>query len=99
MTIWRDFGAQLNLDGDVAAELRVVSTIDLAHAAGAERADDLVRTQTRSVRQWHELPISSCSLAVPDSRRHGKRQADYIERRWAEVQKGRPIREQRGTAA
>jgi hypothetical protein len=37
-----------NLDRDLPLQPRVGCTIDLAHAAGAERAGDLVRTETRS---------------------------------------------------
>jgi hypothetical protein len=33
---WQD------LDGDVALELRIADAIDLTHAAGAERAENLV---------------------------------------------------------
>ena len=35
-----------DLDGDVAAEARVPRAIDLAHAAGTNCADDLVRAET-----------------------------------------------------
>ena len=31
-----------NLDGDVTVQGRVVRTVDIAHAAGAQRLDDLV---------------------------------------------------------
>jgi hypothetical protein len=34
--------------GNVAAEPRIVGPIDLAHAAGAERCNDIVWTETRS---------------------------------------------------
>ena len=42
-----------HLDGDVAIELRVASAIDLAHASGPERAEDLVRTEARAGGQGH----------------------------------------------
>ena len=39
------FGDQL--DRDVAPEPRIARAVDLAHAAGANPADDLVRTDAR----------------------------------------------------
>lgn len=42
-----------HLNGDVAAELRVTGAVDLAHPAGAERADDLVRTERDSRSEGH----------------------------------------------
>ena len=50
--IGRERGGK-HLDGDLASETRVVGTIDLAHAAGAERSDDFVRAETRSGSQAH----------------------------------------------
>ena len=44
-----------HLDGDVAAEARVARAIDLAHAAGADRSDDLVRANPGSLRQAHQF--------------------------------------------
>ena len=38
--VWRK-----HLDRDVTPESRVVSAVDLAHAAGAERCDDHVRSE------------------------------------------------------
>ena len=46
-----------NLDGDVAAEPRVARAIDLAHPAGAERRDDLVRA--RGARRLASLTTES----------------------------------------
>ena len=37
-----------DLDRDVAPEARVATAIDLAHAAGADGRDDLVRTEAGS---------------------------------------------------
>ena len=37
-----------NLDGDVAAEPRVVGSVHLSHAAGANRRDNLVRAEARA---------------------------------------------------
>jgi hypothetical protein len=45
-----------HLHGDVAAEPRVAGPIDLAHAAGAERGDDFVWTQTGPGRQHRVRP-------------------------------------------
>jgi hypothetical protein len=42
----RERGGQ-NLDRDVAPEPRSVGAIDLTHATGANRSDDLVRTEAR----------------------------------------------------
>ena len=45
------FGNQL--DGDFALEARIGCAIDLAHAAGAEPADDLIGTDTGPGRNGH----------------------------------------------
>jgi hypothetical protein len=37
-----------DLDRDLAAEARIVGTIDLTHAAGAEEAPNLVGTEPRT---------------------------------------------------
>ena len=42
-----------HLDGDVAAEPRVVGAVDLAHAAGADGRDDLVRAEARANERVH----------------------------------------------
>ena len=36
-----------DFDGDVAPKLRIAGAIDLTHAACAQRADDLIRTEVR----------------------------------------------------
>src|SRR5438552_56081 len=42
------------LDGRGSAEADSSCAIDLAHAAAAERLDDLIVSQSRSGGQWHE---------------------------------------------
>jgi hypothetical protein len=42
-------GSRQHFDRHIAPEPRVASPIDLAHAAGANQRDDLVRPQARSV--------------------------------------------------
>src|SRR5262249_39197315 len=42
-----------DLHRDVAAEPRVLRAVDLAHASGADRREDLVGAQLRSVRERH----------------------------------------------
>jgi len=42
-----------DFDCDVAAQTRIVSPVDLAHAAGAEHTRDLIRAEPRSWVQWH----------------------------------------------
>ena len=42
-----------DLDGDVALQPGVAGAVDLAHAAGADRAGDLVRTQAGAGAQGH----------------------------------------------
>ena len=62
------FGEALrqNLDRHLAAQLRVARAIDLAHAARAERRDDLVRTERGSICEGHEcLTLHFPALAVP----------------------------------
>jgi hypothetical protein len=39
------YARRQNLDGDESIEPRVPGAIDLAHATGADRADDLIRSQ------------------------------------------------------
>ena len=46
-------GRRQYFDGDVAAEAVVVRAIDLAHPAGADRAEDSVRTEMCAGGQWH----------------------------------------------
>jgi hypothetical protein len=55
-------GEQLrqDLQRDGAIQPGVLCAIDLAHAAGTERTDDLVRTKRRSDRQGH-VPTESIS--------------------------------------
>ena len=43
------------LDGDRAAEAGVASLVDLAHSAGGERRDDLVRSETFAWVQGHAM--------------------------------------------
>jgi hypothetical protein len=45
--------AMQHLYSDVAVKTRVASAIKLAHAAGAQRRDDLVRAQASPVRKGH----------------------------------------------
>jgi hypothetical protein len=47
-----------DLDGDVAIEPRIAGAVDLAHAAGADEPDDLVRPETVTCRERHERIIS-----------------------------------------
>ena len=49
-----------HLDGDLAFELSVARAIDLAHAARAQRRDDLVRSEHCARRQRHQLV--SCEI-------------------------------------
>ena len=45
-----------DLDGDVAAEAAVARAVDLAHSAGAEGGEDLVRTEAGARNESHEGP-------------------------------------------
>ena len=42
-----------DLDGDIAIQLGVAGAVDLAHAAGAELADDFVGAETRAWGKGH----------------------------------------------
>jgi hypothetical protein len=42
-----------DLDGDIASQARIAGTIDLAHAACAQLAEDFVRPQVRAGFEWH----------------------------------------------
>ncbi len=46
-----------DLERDVAPEPRVAGAIDLSHAAGAERGDDLIGAQFRAGSQGHALAL------------------------------------------
>ena len=46
-------GGRQHLDGDGALEAGVAGLVDLAHAAGADGADDLVRSEARAGGQGH----------------------------------------------
>ena len=52
-----------HLERDVAIELRVAGAVDLAHAAGANGSDDLVRPKTRAWTQRHGLGCLLLSMA------------------------------------
>jgi len=49
-----------HFDRHVAAEPRVACPIDLAHAAGAERADDFVRAELRAAVESHL--VDECAI-------------------------------------
>jgi uncharacterized protein len=53
----REVGRE-NLDGDDSLQPRVAGAIDLSHAAGAERREDLVRAQAGSGRKSHGRRLS-----------------------------------------
>ncbi len=48
-------GGRQDLDRDAAPEPRIARTIDLAHPAGAEQADDFIRSEMRAFRERHGL--------------------------------------------
>jgi hypothetical protein len=53
-----------DLDRDFPPQTRVPRPIDLPHAAGPEKAEDLVRSQVRSGSQWHgRSAVGSVRLA------------------------------------
>ena len=52
-------GLRQDLDRDVAVELPVPRLVHLAHAARAERRQDLVGAEFRAGRETHEAPATS----------------------------------------
>src|SRR5262249_2686074 len=56
-----------HLERDRAAQPRVGGAIDLAHAAGAERSDDLVRAEPRAARKRHPFPRRIIGRGVGDA--------------------------------
>jgi hypothetical protein len=48
-------GEQLrqDFDGDIAIELRVAGAVDLAHAAGPDGSEDLVRAESSAGQEGH----------------------------------------------
>ena len=53
-----------NLDGDVAPEPRIARAIDLAHAACAKRADNLIGPEARTDSYRHGLGVIFLALAL-----------------------------------
>ena len=51
-----------HLDRDIAVEPRIARPVDVAHASGAEGGEDLVRTETASGHNTHELQVNSVIL-------------------------------------
>jgi hypothetical protein len=50
-----------HLHGDIAVQTRIASAVNLAHTSGADRSDNLVRTQARGTGERH---VISQSLAA-----------------------------------
>ena len=61
----RELGRQ-HLDGDLAMQPRIASAVDLAHGAGANAIDDLVRTEPSAGKQSHRAN----SIGRDPSQRH-----------------------------
>ena len=59
-----------DLDRDVALQLRIARAIHLAHAAGADRVEDLERTKPRAGREAHprQILMPKVSAAGEDHR-------------------------------
>src|SRR5262249_44588209 len=55
-------GIGKDLDRDVAMEVRVTGAIDLAHAAGSERRNDLERSDARPIGQHQRVEIGRRAL-------------------------------------
>ena len=70
LPILRDRGRE-NLDGHVAAQLRVPRPVDLTHAPGADPGHDPVRPQALACRECHQMfvaaTLSTGGGASPDS--------------------------------
>ena len=61
-----------DLDGDGTVEPRVPRVVHLSHAAGAERADDLVGSEAGAWDQWHSECLRSRDyIPAPLRFRHG----------------------------
>jgi hypothetical protein len=43
-----------NFDGNLAVEARIPGAVDFSHPSSAERSENLIGTETRSVGQRHE---------------------------------------------
>ena len=76
-----------DLDGDAAIQPRVARAIDLAHAAGADRLTDLIRTEAGAKRQRHRC-AANCNPP------HPKRRIDSPRRNAATVSRFRRHRDQ-----
>ena len=59
------------LDGDVAAEARVVGAVDLAHSAPAEQRHDVVRAEARPGRQGHRRRVRATIARLGNISREG----------------------------
>ena len=82
-----------HLDRDVPAQARVLGTVDLPHAAGAQEARDLVGSEPGTLRDWHGRwlariiePWSIQALRPPGVRGRGAREAGRVDQRlgWGE---------------
>ena len=60
-----EFGGRL-LDGDEPVQPRVARLVDLAHSAGADRFEDVVRAEPRARLQGHRGGILPCDPHRPD---------------------------------
>ena len=54
--------AREDLEGNVALQSRVTRAIDLAHAAGAKRRQDLIRADPSTYRERHQNSRCACPL-------------------------------------
>ena len=68
-----------DLDGDVAIEPRVPRLIDLAHAAGAEGGDDLVRAEASAGNEGQTLAVDYTVGAPPDGVRPSLRRNEPFQ--------------------
>jgi hypothetical protein len=55
--LMRDVGRQ-HLHGDIAVETSIAGAVNLAHPSGANRSDDLVRTQAGGTGERHVIESS-----------------------------------------
>ena len=69
---------QQHFDGDVAIQLDVACAIDLAHAAFAERCDDLVGAETGADSEAHFAPLRSANSAGQFWIRVNRAPADFF---------------------
>ena len=75
------FGAGDDLDGDEPIEARIARAVDLAHAALAERIDDLVRSEPGAAGEHHST-VSDAARAAASRKMRPSGRPSHASANW-----------------